>query len=101
MDAYAYPDGHVWHVPHLEGSHRAENVQGHVGNLSSVLVAISFGQTRCYHVSIPNGLHLDIINIFIQLCYTLKTVTFLSSLKHSQKYFIPLYSILFDILHHI
>lgn len=65
VDSYAYPDGHVWHVPHMEGSYWAEDVQRHVGNLRSVLVAISLWQPRCYHVGIPNGLHLHNVNIVI------------------------------------
>lgn len=59
VDSYSYPDGHVRHVSHMEGSHWAEDVQRHVGDLSSVLVAIFLRQAWCYHVSITDGLHLD------------------------------------------
>lgn len=38
----SYPEGDVWHVSHFECSHRAEDVQGHVGYLSRVLVSIAF-----------------------------------------------------------
>lgn len=38
----SYPEGDVWHVSHFECSHRAEDVQGHVGYLSCVLVSVPF-----------------------------------------------------------
>lgn len=58
MDPDAYPDGHVRHVPHAEGPHGAQDVQGHVGDLSGVLVAVPLRQARRYHVSVTDGLHL-------------------------------------------
>ena len=66
MDSYSYPDRHVWHVLHVEGSYCAEDVQRHVGDLGSMLVAVSLRQTRCHHVGITNGLHLDNVNTFIK-----------------------------------
>lgn len=37
-----YPEGNVWHVPHFECSYGAEDVQGHVGYFTCVLISIPF-----------------------------------------------------------
>lgn len=40
-----YPDRNVRHVPHFEGSHGAQDVEGHVSYLCSVAVAVRDGKT--------------------------------------------------------
>lgn len=42
----------------LKGPHEAENIQGHLGNVYCMPVAISLRQTTSYHVGIANGFHL-------------------------------------------
>lgn len=54
-----YPDRNIRHVPHFEGSHGAQNVQGHVGYFRGVTVAIGNRKARRHHVSIADGLHLQ------------------------------------------
>lgn len=45
-------------MPHFEGSHSAQDVQGHVGYFRSVTVAVGNGKSWRHHVSIADGLHL-------------------------------------------
>lgn len=42
----------------LEGPHEAEDVQGHLGNVYCMSVAISHGQTTGHHVGITDGFYL-------------------------------------------
>lgn len=39
-----YPEGNIWHVPHFECSHGAEDVQGHVGYFGCMLISVPFGE---------------------------------------------------------
>lgn len=59
VESYSYSDRNVWHVPHFEGSHSAEDVQRHVGNFCSMAVAVGDGNTRRHHVGIADSLHLE------------------------------------------
>ena len=43
----------------LKGPHEAEEVQGHLGNVYCMPVAISLRQTAGHHVGITNGFHLQ------------------------------------------
>lgn len=61
VQAYSNSDWHFWHVSHLKGPHRAQDIQGHVGNLSSMSTAIPLWEARGHHVGISNGLYLEII----------------------------------------
>lgn len=54
----AYPDGNVRHVPHLESSHGAKDVESHVGYFCSVAVAVGDGNPGRHHVSVTYRLHL-------------------------------------------
>lgn len=67
VNSYPYPDRYIRHVTHMEGTHWAEDVKWHVGDLSSVLVSISLWQAWCYHVGITNGLHLHQVNMETQV----------------------------------
>lgn len=42
----------------LEGPHEAEDIQGHLGNVYCMPIAVSLGQTTSYHVGITNGFYL-------------------------------------------
>ena len=42
----------------LKGPHEAEEVQGHLGNVYCMPVAVSLRQTTGHHVGITNGFHL-------------------------------------------
>ena len=53
-------------MPHPEVTHRAEDVQGHVGDLSSVPAPVEPGHSRGHHVSIPDGLHLEVTAFMLQ-----------------------------------
>lgn len=42
----------------LEGPHEAEDIQGHLGNVHCMPIAIPLRQATSDHVGITNGLHL-------------------------------------------
>ncbi len=45
-------------VAYLERHHTAEHIQRSVGDLRSVTITVTYGQTADYHVRITYGLHL-------------------------------------------
>lgn len=57
-DSNAY--WNIRHVSHLEGADSAQDVQRHVGDLSSMSVTVGNRNSRCHHVSISNCFHLNI-----------------------------------------
>lgn len=84
MDSYPYSDGHVRHVPHMEGSYGAEDVQRHVGDLGGVLVAVPLWKTRRHHVGVTDCLHLDIFHTVTSVCLSSHSVESRSYLDTSQ-----------------
>lgn len=42
----------------FKGPHEAEDLQGHLGNVDGVPIAVPHGQTAGHHVGIPNRFYL-------------------------------------------
>ena len=58
MNANANPYWETGKMLQLEGPHEAEDIQGHLGNVYCVPIAIPLRQTTGHHVGITNGFHL-------------------------------------------
>lgn len=58
VNSNANPDREAGKVLQLEGPHEAENIQGHLGNVHCMPIAVSLRQAASYHVGITNGFHL-------------------------------------------
>lgn len=59
MQPHSNPDRHPGEVFHSERPHRAEEVQGHVGHLRRMPLAISFRKPGNNHIGIADGLDLE------------------------------------------
>jgi hypothetical protein len=58
MNSNANPNWKARKMLQLKGPYEAEDIQGHLGNVDCMPIAISLGQTTSHHVGITNGFHL-------------------------------------------
>lgn len=58
MNSNANPHGEAREMLQLKGPHEAEDVQGHLGNVHCMPVAISHRQAAGHHVGIADGFDL-------------------------------------------
>ena len=58
MNSNADPHGEAREMLQLKGPYEAEDVQGHLGNVYRVSVAVSHRQTAGHHVGVTDGFYL-------------------------------------------
>lgn len=58
MHAYTDPQRDARQVQQFKCPDKTQHVQGHVGNVHRMPVAVAVGQTRCNHVRVSNRLNL-------------------------------------------
>lgn len=58
MHPYSNPQGDAGQVQQLKGPNKSQHVQGHVGDVHRMSVAVAFGQAWCDHVGVSDRLHL-------------------------------------------
>lgn len=58
MHPYTDPQRDARQVQQLKCLDKTQHVQGHVGDVHRMPVAVAVGQTRCHHVRVSNRLDL-------------------------------------------